>query len=122
MQKYINEEKYIQASVEVDYLLPKSSLKFAKLKLENALDILACYFESKTNVSISEHNYLIVNKEGRRIFSTFGKDKDDRFLNYYNSLNFSELDKHIDSLNEYSFLWDSNVENETVSKNTNGLF
>ena len=121
LQKDLNKDKYLQAAVEIDFLLPKSSLKFAKSKIENALDILACYFRFRTDVSLNESNYIIVDKENRLIFSTSGRGKDDRFMNYQDALNFNELEKHIDNLKEFSFLWNSKKKSETVSKIKNAL-
>jgi hypothetical protein len=121
LQRHLNKEKYIQAAVEIDYLLSKSSLKFAKSKIENALDILACYFRFKTEVSLNESNYVVVDNEGRMLSSTFGRGKDDQFLNYHDSLNLNEIDSHIDDLEEYSFLWKSKNNLEPVSKIKNAL-
>ncbi|MBJ7881626.1 hypothetical protein [Gelidibacter salicanalis] len=121
LQKHLEKDKYLQAAVEIDYLLPKSSLKFAKSKIENALDILACYIRFKTDVALNESNYIIVNKDNRLIFSTSGRGKDDIFMNYHDALNFNELENHIDSLKEFSFLWNSKKNSETVSKIKNAL-
>lgn len=121
LQRHLNKEKYIQAAVEIDYLLSKSSLKFAKSKIENALDILACYFRFKTEVSLNESNYVVVDNNGRMMFSSFGRGKDDKFLSYHDSLNLNEIDKHIDDLKEYSFLWKSQNNTEPVSKIKNAL-
>ncbi|WP_225037062.1 hypothetical protein [Winogradskyella sp. SM1960] len=121
LQKDLKKDKYLQAAVEIDYLLPKSSLKLAKSKIENALDILACYFNFKTDVSLNESKYVIVNKDGRMLFSTSGGEKDDRFMNYHDALNFNEIENHIDNLKEFSFLWNSKLNSETVSKIKNAL-
>jgi hypothetical protein len=121
LQRHINKEKYIQAAVEIDYLLPNSSLKFAKSKIENALDILACFFSFKTEVSLNESNHVVVDNKGRLLSSTFGRGKDDKFLNYHDSLNLNEIDSHIDELKEYSFLWKSHKNIEPVSKIKNAL-
>lgn len=121
LQKHLNKDKYLQAAVEIDFLLPKTSLKFAKSKIENALDILACYFRFNTEVSLNESNYIIVNKDNRLIFSNSGRGKDDRFMNYHDALNFNELEKNIDNLEEFSFLWKSDKSSETVSKIKNAL-
>ena len=121
LQKHLEKDKYLQAAVEIDYLLPKSSLKFAKAKIENALDILACYIRFTTEVSLNESKYIIVDKDNRIIFSTTGRGKDDRLMNYHDALNFNELEKHIDSLKEFSFLWNSKKNSETVSKIKNAL-
>jgi hypothetical protein len=121
LQKDLKKDKFLQAAVEIDYLLPKSSLKLAKSKIENALDILACYFNFKTDVSLNESKYIIVNKDGRMLFSTSGRGKDDRFMNYHDALNFNEIESHIDNLKEFSFLWNSKLNSETVSKIKNAL-
>lgn len=121
LQKNLNKDKFLQAAVEIDYLLPKSSLKFAKSKIENALDILACYIRFKTEVSLNESNYIIVNKENRLIFSTSGRGKDDKFMNYHDALDVNELENHIDSFAEFSFLWSSKKNTKTISKVKNAL-
>lgn len=116
-----NKDKYIQAIVEIDYLLPKSSLKLAKSKIENALDILACYFKFKTEVSLNESNFIILNDQNRIIYSSSSRRKDDKFMNYFEALNFKEFDSHIEELREYNFLWKEENNNETISKIKNAL-
>ena len=116
-----NTEKYIQAVVEIDFLLPKSSLKLATAKIENALDILGCYFKFRSTVELNESNYIIVDSKGSMIFSSFGRGKDDHFMNYHDALDLAEMETHIDELKKYSFLWKQDKNNETVSKIKNAL-
>lgn len=121
LQRHYGNDKYIQAAVDIDHLLPKSSLKLAKSKIENALDILACYFNFNTEVTLNESNFIIIDNDGRIIYSSFGRGKDDKFMNYHDALNFNELESHIDDLREYAFLWNEINNIETISKIKNAL-
>ncbi len=122
LQHREKKEKFIQAAVEVDYLMPKSSHADALTKLENALDLISCYFRVETDLYVNNSNYCIVSQEGRAIFSSMGRDKRDSFLNYHKSLNLNEYEKLLKELNNYSFLWDRTLKsNKSVSKITNAL-
>lgn len=121
LQWHLNENKYIQAAVDVDYLLPESSLKYAKSKIENALDILSCYFNINSNVRLNESNFIIINKDNRLIYSSSKKRDGDSFLSYNDAFNLNEFERHIDNLEEFSFLWKSDSNSTTVSKIKNAL-
>lgn len=112
-------EKFIQASVEVGYLLPKSSLRKAVTKLENALDIICCYYKTDTPLEINTSNYVIV-QDGNYIFSSWSQNNRDIFVKHNNSLDLNNLEKHLIEVNENSFLWDEK-ENQQKSKILNAI-
>lgn len=116
-----DKEKFIQASVEVDYLLPKSSLANAITKLENTLDVITSYHNTKTQIEVNTSNYLIA-KNGKRIYSSWGRNRNDMFVKYSNSLNINEVNKSLNRLNDFKFLWDENDSNKkTKSKLINAI-
>lgn len=112
-------EKYIQAAVSVEYLLPKSSKIKALSKLENVLNLIACYFPTKTELRIINSKYLIIDKNGRIKQLTGEIDSNHPLMTYQNSLNINEIENIIE-LNQFSFLKDS-LENKSVSKIINAL-
>ncbi|MTH14530.1 hypothetical protein [Flavobacterium sp. LC2016-01] len=97
-------ERFIQASVEIEYLSPKSSLINALTKLENALDLISCHFKTKTEIEIDSSNYIIV-KNGERIFSSWGLNKRENHIKFRDSLILNDFEKDLNSLNDFSFLW-----------------
>ncbi|KAF2508738.1 hypothetical protein EYY60_16595 [Flavobacterium zhairuonense] len=106
------DEKFIQASVQIDnYLLPKSSLINALTKLENTLDLVSCYFKKNTEIEIIATDYLIVEK-GEYIYSSWGLNKKDNHIKYRDSLDLNDFENDIKSLNDFSFLWDNENFNE----------
>lgn len=98
-------EKFIQAAVEIDYLLPKSSLLTAVNKLENALDIISCYFKTSTPLETNTSNYVIV-QNGEYIYSSWSRDKRDTFMKHADSLDLEDIKDLFAEINENSFLWD----------------
>jgi hypothetical protein len=123
LQKRITDdkEKFIQASVEVNYLLPKSSLTNAITILENTLDIISCYYKTKTQLEIDTSNYLIA-KDGRRIYSSWGRNRNDMFVKYNNSLDLNEFNNGLEKLNKLKFLWNKkNTTQKTKSKLINAI-
>lgn len=116
-----DKEKYMQAAVEVDFLMPKSSLSEAITKLENAVDLINCYFNLKTDLNINASNYIIV-QGGKLIFASLGSKEKDSSKKYFNSLDLDEQSKSLGKLNKYSFLWSNfNINNKSVSKIKNAL-
>lgn len=114
-------KKFIQVAVEIDYLMPKSSLAEAITKLENALDLISCYFNIEANLYLNTYKYAIV-KEGRPIHSLRRRDNRDSTINFHNSLNLNEIEGHLIDLNKYSFLWNEiNSKNKSVLKISNAL-
>lgn len=114
LQSTLNDdERFIQAAVEVDFLLPKSSLAKAISKLQNALDILACYFKTETALEINISNYVIV-QNGHYRFSSWGRDKRDSFVKYHSSLDLNSLVNYLENINENSFLWDDSKRNAKI--------
>ena len=123
LQKRIvhNNEKFIQASVEVDYLLPESSLATAITKIENTIDIITSYHNTKTQIEVNKSNYLI-EKKGKRIYSSWGRNRNDMFVKYNNSLDISTLDKSLLKLNDFNFLWNKkDINQKSTSKLINAL-
>lgn len=121
LQRYFGEKKYLQAVVEVDYLLPKSSLKIAKSKIENALDVLACYLNFKTEVSINDSHFIIVDNTGSLVYAGNSRGKNDDFMNFHNALNLNEHEKQIDDLDPHDFLWKEGNKIDTIAKIKNAL-
>jgi hypothetical protein len=116
-----DKEKFIQVSVEVDYLLPKSSLSNAITKLENTLDLIISFHNTKTQIEVNTSNYLI-SKNDRRIYSSLRSNRNDMLVKHSNSLNINEANKSLNSLNNFKFLWKENDSNKkTKSKLTNAI-
>lgn len=106
-QRYNGTKKYIQAAVEVDFLMPKSSKREAISKLENSLDILTFYFNTKTNLYINDSYFAVADTKGNLIFTSASRDKRDSAMKHIESLDLKEIEKHLSDLEEYSFLWDN---------------
>jgi len=117
-----DEEKFIQASVEInDYLLPKSSLINALTKLENTIDLISCYFKKNTEIEIYTSDYLIV-KQGEYLFSSWGLNKKDNHIKYRDSLDLNDFEKDLKGLNDFSFLWSNkNINEKAKSKLLNAI-
>jgi len=121
LQRYDKNERYIQAAVEVNILMPKSSLSDALTKLENALDLISCYFNLRTDLNIDSSNYIIV-KEEKLIFSSLGSKKRESSKKHFKSLDLLEQKIHLEKLNKHYFLWNNlNLNNKSVSKIKNAL-
>jgi len=117
-----SDNKYIQVAVKVNYLLPKTSLTVAISKIENALDIISCYHNLKTELFLDESNYIIVNNDCKMIFSSSGRDKNDAFMKFHDSLDLSDIQEFFVDIEKFSFLWDEKFfRNETVSKLKNAI-
>ncbi|MBO9585230.1 MAG: hypothetical protein J7574_13795 [Flavobacterium sp.] len=97
-------KKFIQAAVEIDYLLPKSSLTNALTKLENTLDLVSCYFRTKTEIEIDSSSYIIV-KDGKFIFSSHGLNKKEDPIRFRDSLILDDFENELNGLNDFSYLW-----------------
>lgn len=97
---------FIQAAVEVDYLMPKSSLAIAINKLENILDLITCHYNLKTPLEIDTSRYIIV-KNGRSITSTFSRKKNDNFIKYHDSLNLNENALSLEKLINFDNIFQS---------------
>lgn len=121
-RKSNKKEKYLQASVDVDYLMARSSSIIAKRKIETAIDILYCYFNIKTPISYAEYGYSVFDEDDSMLFSKASGEKFPSEFNYhFNSLDFAEKEKHLNDINEYKFLWNNKINNETSSKIKNAL-
>lgn len=123
LQRYVFEEKekFIQASIEIDYLLPKSSLNNAITKLEYALDLIGCYYNTKTIVEVNPSNYIIV-KNGKFISSSWSRDKNEKFYKHINSLDLNKYRQQLNKLNKFDFIWiEKNTNNKAKSKLLNAI-
>lgn len=117
-----SERKYVQVAVEVPYLMAKSSLNIAKNKVENVLDILSCYINFKTEVSVNYSSFLIVNKSGNPLYSTFSNSNSDSIITFNNAIDLNDIENTLEKVENLNFLWDTEVENdETLSKIKNAL-
>jgi hypothetical protein len=108
LQRNLGTKKYIQAAVEVDYLLPLTSKREAITKLENALDLISCYFSTKTSLYLNDSNYTIINEKGRIISSSVSRDKRDLLIKFEDSLDLFEREKQLKELKEKTFIWNDN--------------
>ncbi len=97
------DKKFIQAAVEIDYLLPQSSLITAVNQLEKALDLIACYFNTKSSLKIKLQEYLII-QQNEVIQRAHKQDKDNRNIKYHDSLELSKYNRTLDKLSEYNEL------------------
>jgi hypothetical protein len=97
-----HKEKFQQAIVKVDYLLPKSSLNSALLKVERALNLMSCYYKPKAGFETNDSNYIILDKNYRVIYSSTSADKRDSFFKYFESLKVDNYFENLKKLNEYS--------------------
>jgi hypothetical protein len=85
------------------------------------LDVITSYHNTKTQIEINTSNYLIA-KNGKRIYSSWGRNRNDMFVKYRNSLNINEINKSLNELNDFKFLWDENdSDKRTKSKLTNAI-
>lgn len=116
-------EKFIQACVEINHLLPKSSAKKAISKIENALDILSCYLRFNTEVKLDDNKYITVDKNGWRKFASMGKDSTDPVRNYRDVLNLEDehVSSTVDNLNKYKCLFEQKHETESTLKIKNAI-
>lgn len=114
-----NSVKFVQAAVEVDFLSTKSSLIDAISKLENALDLVSCYFNTKTPLEIDTSKYLVV-QDGKWLHWNSGTDKRLVFHKHIDSLNTDLFKDSFDTLIEKDFLW-KNVVDSTALKIRNAI-
>ncbi len=122
LQRDQSKEKFIQAAVSVDLLMPISSKSEAITKLENSLDLISCYFNIKTDLYLDSSNFIIVNEEGQFIHSSMSRDRRDSLMKYNDSLNLNDFGDSLKKLHKYSFLWtDSKQQNKSISKVLNAL-
>ncbi|MGC4234556.1 MAG: HEPN domain-containing protein [Niabella sp.] len=102
-EKEPTEKKFIQAAVEIDSLLPQSSLITAVNHLERALDLIACYFNTKAPLKIKLEEYLII--QGNEVIQrSHRQDKNHRNIKYNDSLNLSKHNRALDKVIEYNEL------------------
>lgn len=114
------EKKYLQVSVEVDYLLPRSSLTVAQRKIETAIDILYCYFKVKTPISYLEYGYSVFDKNGKMLYSQGGNNFSNESVSRIDSLDLNVHDKHLKDVSKYEFL-SNDIGGEAISKIKNAL-
>lgn len=116
-----SEYKYIQAAVEVPYLLTKSSLTYAIAKVEAAIDLLCCYFETSTEIHVDTTSYIVV-KNGSVVSSSWGTSKKALVRKHSDAFDLVERGKYFNRLDSKSYLWDTNNDsNRGVSKLRNAL-
>jgi len=117
-----NKEKFLQAAVQVEFLLPESSFQEAISKLEKSLDYLSCYFDSKTHFDIKNHAYIVVNSEGQFISASIGRNHLETIFKYQNSLNLNAIENYIKEIPNYKILW-GNIyfKDKSISKISNAL-
>src|SRR5690606_33851086 len=74
-------------------------------KIENSIDIISCFFSTKTDIRIDHSNYIIV-QNGEPIYLSFGRNRDNKFEKHTDSINLNDQETHFENLNRYSYLWD----------------
>lgn len=121
LQRDAQNKKFTQVTVDVDYLLPKSSLKVAKDKIEIALDLLTFYFPTKTNIRLNESRYLIIDNDNNFIYESLSREKNHDKTVYIESLNLDDYDNDLNKLEDYNFLWSNNIKDKTILKIKNAL-
>lgn len=97
--EYFNGDKnqyFMNAAVPVDSMDTEASKSYAMETIEKALDLLRCFYLTKTNFEIVRENYLIVDSEGRAGFGG-SVSKRDRWYRWENALDLNkhELDKDL---------------------------
>lgn len=97
-----SESAHMYVAVEINYLMPSSSLQEAISKIENTFDLVSCYFKIKTTLSLNESNYVIANKSGELVSSSFGREKNDTFILHHEALDSKYLKDKESRLNEYA--------------------
>jgi len=113
-------EKYIQASVKVDYSSPKSSFIEAITKIENAIDFIHCYYSTKTKIEVNPSRYIVI-QNGKIISRSWGVDKNDFVMKYHDSLNLNRYEKGIRELNKFSFLFNHDKTSKILLKLSNAV-
>lgn len=110
----------IIAAVEVDYLLPKSSLIDALNTLANILDLISCHFKTKTSLDIDTTKYIVV-ENGQSINSSWSRNKNDKFIKYEEALDLEDLSEKFIELNDYSISLNKSTLNIANSRLNNAI-
>ncbi|NHM07497.1 hypothetical protein G4D82_09720 [Flavobacterium sp. CYK-4] len=112
---------FLQAAVPVKYLSPESSINSAISRLENALDLISCYYNTQTPLEIDYSRYIIVH-ENEWIYWSSSNDTGARHTRFHNSLNFSEIEPDFKELKGKNFFWENqNETNPSVLKLRNAI-
>lgn len=111
--------EFLQAAVEVDYLTSKSSLLQAINKLENALDLISCYYNTKTPLELDISRYIVV-KDNKLIHWSSGTDKRARFQKHIDSLDIQDFNSNFEILMDKDILW-KNFTDKSVLKIRNAI-
>lgn len=109
------QDKYIQACVKVDYISDKSSLKEAILKLENTINLLHCYYNTKVKIEVNSSKYIVI-QNGSIINRSWSRDAKDNFMRYHDSLNINRYMKGLKEVSDLSYLNSSFEKNQITSK------
>lgn len=112
--------KFIQASVKVKLLSTESTLINALSKLENVIDLLHCYYNTKTIIKINTTKYIII-QDGKIIHRSWSKNDSDSFMKHINSLELNRYEKGIQKLNQYKYILSNKKDAKTHSKLTNAI-
>ena len=111
-----SKNKFIQASVKVKYISPKSSLTVALTTLKRVTDLLHCFYKTKSKIKIDSSKYLII-KDGHILHRSWTRN--DKIIKFRHSLNINSNKENIEELNNYSFIFKQ--ENKTISKLYNAI-
>lgn len=109
------QDKYIQACVKVDYISDKSSLKDAILKLENTINLLHCYYNTKVKIEVNFSKYIVI-QDGAIISRSWSRDSKDNFKRYHDSLNINRYMKGLNEVSDLSYLDSDFGNNQITSK------
>ncbi|ACU07547.1 hypothetical protein FIC_01097 [Flavobacteriaceae bacterium 3519-10] len=112
------DDKYIQAAVKVDFLASESSLAIAISKLQNAINLLHTYYDTKIEIEIITSKYLVI-KDGIIINTSWSNNNND-FIKLHKSLRINRLHKRLAELDKYKILFSSQSD-ETASTLLNAI-
>ncbi|WP_312418827.1 hypothetical protein [Epilithonimonas sp.] len=119
LQQGEDDDKFIQVSVKVCLLSNESSLHSALTILENTIDLIHCYYNTKTKLEINYSKYIIV-KDGR-VIQTSWSNNNKPFLKLHNSLKLNIYKNNFSDLDKYSFIINNSESDRTVSKLLNAI-
>lgn len=112
---------FLQAAVPVEYLSADSSISAAISRLEIALDLISCYYNTQTPLEIDFSQYVIAH-ENNWIYWSSSKDSKARHSKFYDSLNFGEIEPDFTELKNKNLLWENyNDANSSILKLRNAI-
>lgn len=110
---------YYQAAVKVNYISSESSLPTAISTLQNTIDLLHTFYNTKVEIQINSSKYVVI-QEGKIISTSWSNEGKD-FFKFHQSLFADRLTKSLNELDKFKFLFSNSENNKTTSRLLNAI-